>query len=221
MVAVFLCVISLPSTKAEDVPVEFRVLDLPEVGGTLKLPSHWHVLTPAQAAEAIEMVEFASPKVEAYARTLIEGLGKSTMSISKFPEPYVEGVNPTLAVSWAPMPPEFDALPAEQRSPLLAKVLSDMVAPGLKDVLGQDGFTLVEAPVAFAPGARHQGAWMTYRSPMKLKNGLSLNPTCRTFLLFGNGYVITVSMTLPSEGSSPADNALMAQILKSVDYARK
>jgi hypothetical protein len=203
--------------RASDV---LRDVALPGISGRIEVPGDWHVLTPEQAAQSLDKVEFSTPQAEEWGKTTVASVGDTTISISKYPEPYTDGVNPSLSINWVPMPEEFKEVPATQRNAVMAKVIEMAVIPTLQQSLGDGGFTVVAPPAPFGAENRHQGAQLTYRAPMQLKTGKIIDPVTRTFLLYGDGYLITVSLLLPENGGEPGDAIVLQKMLRSLEYAR-
>jgi len=197
-----------------------RDISLPGISGRIQIPGDWHVLTPEQAIQSLDKVEFSSPQAEEWGKATVASVGDTTISISKYPEPYTDGVNPTITVNWVPMPEELKTVPPAQRNGVMAQVIEMAVIPALQQGLGAGGFSVVEPPAPFGPESRHQGAQLTYRAPLQLKTGKIIDPISRTFLLYGDGYLITASLMLPENGGEPSDTAELQKMLRSLEYAR-
>lgn len=215
---------SLADETGLDLPVKdvvgVKKVPLAALGGDIEIPENWHILTPEQAQQSMAKVEFATPDAEALGAASVASVGESMISISKYPEPYTDGVNPSLSINWVKMPPEFGLVPAAQRNLVMAQVLAQAVVPTMRKTLGEQGFTLMGEPKPFEPNSRHQGAQITYRSPLKLKTGKIMDPITRTFLLFGKDYLITTSLVLPENAGDPADAATLQTMLKSFNYTQ-
>jgi hypothetical protein len=193
---------------------------LPDIGGSVDVPDSWNLWTREEAQLSVEKVEFETPEAKAWSEGSVASVGTSMVVISKYPEPYTEGVNPLLTINWVDMPPELKRVPEEKRSEVLAQALSRLAVPALGQALGESGFIPMGEPEPFGPEHKHQGALLTYQTPMKLKSGPLIGPVTRTFLLFGKDHLIIASLVLPKNEGSANDAAALQNMMMSLDYAR-
>ncbi len=195
---------------------EWITVELPAIGGSIKVPSQWYQPTSEQVLKATEYIDYPSEEAKVHAEMGALAVGRMSFLVTKNPEPTPD-LNPGVSITWERIPASFDQLPLEARSEGLAQVLAASILPALKQ--RDKGFQLLEGPKVI----NHEGggAWATFRVSSTLKTGGVNNGVARLYLIPGRDHIIAAAIVTPAERDE-AEEVLpeLWAIFESLTYAR-
>lgn len=205
-----------PGAAGDGEHLEWVTVEIPQIKGSIKIPSDWNRPTADQVLQAVDFVEYPTEADKMDAEMSALSIGRMTFLVTKYAEP-LDGLNPGLSLTWESMPLVFEQVPLEARSQGLARVLSTVVMPQLK--AKDKGFQLLEGPKTI--NDEGGGAWVTFRSTHTLKSGGTTEAIVRLYILPARDHIITAQITTPSDREQ-AEEVLPAlwAIFESLSYAK-
>jgi len=178
-----------------------RLVEIPQIEGSISVPESWHTPTAEQAMESVAQFKYPSAAAKSMAELGAMSIGRQSVAFSLHPEPF-SGVNPMLVIGWTPIPPPPAGAPAPSADTLrqlTVKMLSDLFLPTLEK--NMENFKLLEPPKAL-PGSR-PGAWVTFQSSATLKTGETVQAVHRFFIFpaMSSQRLISANFQIPANSS--------------------
>lgn len=170
---------------------EWVTVEIPQLGGSIKMPSDWHRPTSEQAMQSLDHLAFSSEDERGRAEMSALSVGRMRLWITRDPEPN-PNFNPGVDILWNAAPATLEQVPPECRGEALTKFMAMALIPQIK---GQDDkFRLLEGPKPLK-----NGAWATFVKGQKLKNGETVEAVVRLILMMADNKLVIVSLLLPVE----------------------
>lgn len=193
--------------------VEMHKMDIPEIGGSINMPSSWSIVTPTDAKLGTENTVYLNEEAKDLAAKTAENIGRQSFKIAKDKEPS-KGLNYTLTIAWSPItdPTQVNSVPLEARSEVSSRMLTKKFIPKIKE-LSRD-FSIIEGPTQI--DTKGSGSWVTYQEKLiktEGESGIELEGTLvtRLYLLTKPNYFIIVTLSFPEK-----DNPKTAKINKDI-----
>jgi len=198
--------------------IEMATLALPEIGGSIQIPTSWSIWTITEARAAVEKTLYPSQDAKAIALQAAGNTGSNNVRVSRYIEPY-QGINPTLTIAWTPLGnADISKVPVKAQSEVCARMLKNTIIPQLtkfsKDI------QIVEEPTPI--DAKGTGAWVTIKESITLTQAPEkpLELLTRIYLLLSpkNFVLVTVSFSNKDDKEAGINKEILGTIMKSLSF---
>jgi hypothetical protein len=216
-----------PSTSPapqSEVRVEMHRIELPEIAGSVNVPSNWSIVTFFEAKQAVENTVFVSEEAKNVALQAAQSIGSQSFKTTKEVEPYA-GLNYSFSIAWSPLSESVNSVPLEARSEVSKRMIDNQLLPKIKS-LSRD-LTILEQPTPI--DNKGSGAWVTYKEKVIKKDktedaeieGFLIT---RLYLLIKSNYFIIVTLSFPEYDDQKVANVnkdILGEMLKSFQIQGK
>jgi hypothetical protein len=178
------------NTASSAQPTEgWITVDIPQVDGSVMIPTDWNRPTSDQALAGIEYLKLNSDEERAEQEMGSLAIGRKRVWITRDPEPS-PNFNPSFDIAWEEAPATMGKIPAEARGPTLAQAMASNILPALKEK--SIGFVLLEGPKPMK-----DGAWATFKVGTELKDGRTVESLVRFNIFLSGDKLVMVTLALP------------------------
>lgn len=208
------------SQNTQDVVnIELQRVEIPEIQGSINVPTSWSIVTFFEAKESVKNVEFLNEEAQEIAMQAAQNIGSTSFKVAKESEPY-NGLNYSLTVAWSPVDAsQLGNVPLEARSEVSKRVIENQMIPKIKS-LSRD-FSIMEVPTQI--DSKGSGAWVTYKEKVIKKDSsddsqLEGNLITRLYLLTKPNYFVIVTLSFPEYDDpkrAKVNKDILGEMLKS------
>ena len=171
---------------------EGRVIEIPQVQGNFTIAPGWHVTSSEAAMGSLGLVDFPSEEARKEAVESCEEIGRTSVLATRYREPF-DGYNPSLLISWHPLPPAFPSLSEGDKNEMLSRIIMKAVVPSIQR--HDRRFRLLEKPRPLQGGG--SGVGVTFRHGISMKSGKQFDGVVRMYLTHARNHLLSISLATP------------------------